>query len=49
MFDGDRRADITVRLPETVRADIDGLDLPVTVARAVVPLQELVTLSENIG
>ncbi|WP_286716647.1 efflux RND transporter permease subunit [Thalassolituus sp. UBA2009] len=51
LFDGDRRADITVRLPETVRADIDGLSyLPVTVAHGqVVPLQELVTLSENIG
>jgi len=51
LFDGDRRADITVRLPETVRTDIDGLNyLPVTVANGqVVPLQELVTLSENIG
>ncbi|APR68457.1 efflux RND transporter permease subunit [Thalassolituus oleivorans] len=51
LFEGDRRADITVRLPETVRADIDGLNyLPVTVANGqVVPLQELVTLSENIG
>ena len=51
LFEGDRRADITVRLPETVRADIDGLNyLPVTVAHGqVVPLQELVTLSENIG
>ena len=51
LFEGDRRADITVRLPETVRADIDGLNyLPVTVAHGqVVPLQELITLSENIG
>lgn len=51
LFEGDRRADITVRLPETVRADIDGLSyLPVIVAHGqVVPLQELVTLSENIG
>jgi len=51
LFEGDRRADITVRLPETVRTDIDGLNyLPVTVANGqVVPLQELVTLSENIG
>ena len=39
-----------MRLPETVRADIDGLGyLPVTVAHGqVVPLQELV-LGENIG
>ncbi len=51
LFDGDRRADITVRLSEIVRADIDGLSyLPVIVAHGqVVPLQELVTLSENIG
>ncbi|MFK4754294.1 efflux RND transporter permease subunit [Oceanobacter antarcticus] len=51
LFEGDRRADITVRLPEKVRTDIDGLSyLPVNVGQGqVVPLQELVTLSENIG
>ncbi|WP_300427047.1 efflux RND transporter permease subunit, partial [uncultured Thalassolituus sp.] len=54
LFEGDRRADIVVRLPESERTDIDGLKhLPVTVGgdedSRVVPLQELVTLSENMG
>jgi cobalt-zinc-cadmium resistance protein CzcA len=54
LFEGDRRADIVVRLPESERTDIDGLGyLPVTVGgdedSRVVPLQELVTLSENMG
>ncbi|HBS41328.1 MAG TPA: CusA/CzcA family heavy metal efflux RND transporter [Oceanospirillales bacterium] len=55
LFEGDRRADIVVRLPESERTDIDGLKyLPVTVGEGddgsrVVPLQELVTLTENMG
>jgi cobalt-zinc-cadmium resistance protein CzcA len=45
-YDGDRRVDIVVRLPESRRTDIDGLIyLPIQLPnRDTVPLQELATL-----
>lgn len=45
-YEGDRRADIVVRLPEVRRTDIDALNyLPIQLANLeTVPLQELATL-----
>lgn len=45
-YQGDRRTDIVVRLPESRRTDIDRLKyLPIQLANnAAVPLQELATL-----
>jgi len=52
MFEGDRRFDIVVRLPETLRTDVDALRrLPVALPAgadgkvAYVPLEEVATLS----
>jgi cobalt-zinc-cadmium resistance protein CzcA len=56
MFEGDRRFDIVVRLPETLRTDLDALRqlpiaLPVTEGNATtyVPLSELATLEFTPG
>ncbi|MBL4575630.1 MAG: CusA/CzcA family heavy metal efflux RND transporter [Opitutaceae bacterium] len=45
-YEGDRRTDIVVRLPETLRTDVDGLaKLPILRAQGdYVPLQELADL-----
>jgi cobalt-zinc-cadmium resistance protein CzcA len=53
IFEGDRRFDVVVRLPESVRTDIDGLgDLPVPLpargagsVRAFIPLREVASIS----
>lgn len=53
IFEGDRRFDVVVRLPESVRTDIDGLgDLPVPLpargagsVRAFIPLREVALIS----
>ena len=47
MYEGDRRSDIVVRLPEKLRADIDGLSiLPISLnGRGYVPLGEVATVS----
>jgi cobalt-zinc-cadmium resistance protein CzcA len=47
LFDGDRRFDIVVRLPETVRTDIDALQrLPVPLPAAPDAPQRFITLGE---
>ena len=53
IFEGDRRFDVVVRLPESVRTDIDGLgNLPVPLpargagsVRAFIPLREVAIIS----
>jgi cobalt-zinc-cadmium resistance protein CzcA len=53
IFEGDRRFDVVVRLPESVRTDIDGLgNLPVPLpargagsVRAFIPLREVAMIS----
>ncbi len=53
VFEGDRRFDVVVRLPESVRTDIDGLgNLPVPLpargagsVRAFIPLREVASIS----
>ena len=53
IFEGDRRFDVVVRLPESVRTDIDGLgDLPVPLpargagsVRTFIPLREVASIS----
>ena len=51
IFDGDRRFPVVVRLPETLRTDLDGLrNLPVPLANGVsVPLGELADISLAAG
>jgi cobalt-zinc-cadmium resistance protein CzcA len=51
MYEGDRRSDIVVRLPEELRADTDGLSvLPVPLdGRGFVPLAEVATVSVASG
>jgi cobalt-zinc-cadmium resistance protein CzcA len=57
VFEGDRRFEIVVRLPETVRADIEALkNLPVPLPRsrahsgaATIPLKEIAVLSFGEG
>ncbi len=51
LYEGDRRSDIVVRLPEHLRTDIDGLsDLPVMLADGLyVPLKEVATLKLVMG
>ena len=56
MFEGDRRFDIVVRLPEAMRADLDALrQLPIPLpgaegsARTYIPLAEVATLNFSPG
>jgi len=51
LYEGDRRSDIVVRLPERLRSNIDGLsDLPVMLANGLyVPLKEVAELKLVIG
>ncbi|MCF6325468.1 MAG: CusA/CzcA family heavy metal efflux RND transporter [Gammaproteobacteria bacterium] len=50
-YEGDRRADIVVRLPEHLRTDVDGLsDLPIMLTDGLyVPLKEVATLKLVMG
>lgn len=46
IYQGDRRFQLVVRLPETLRSDIDNLHyLPITTATGYVPLQEVASLA----
>lgn len=54
VFDGDRRFDVVVRLPETIRTDLDALGrLPISVAgdggTGFVPLSEIATIELSVG
>ena len=52
IFEGDRRFDIIVRLPEQLRADLRALErlpVPLPDGRGYVPLGEVATLEEEIG
>jgi len=51
LYDGDRRSDIVVRLPERLRTDVDGLSsLPIMLAEGgYVPLQEVADLQLEMG
>lgn len=50
-YEGDRRSDIVVRLPESLRSDRDAMgNLPVSIAdNDYVPLRELVTFENSTG
>ncbi|MBM95653.1 MAG: CusA/CzcA family heavy metal efflux RND transporter [Oceanospirillaceae bacterium] len=51
LFEGDRRSDIVVRLPEALRTNLDRLQyLPIALPNGdSVPLKELAALSESLG
>ncbi len=51
LYEGDRRSDIVVRLPEHLRTDVDGLsDLPIMLTDGLyVPLKEVATLKLVMG
>lgn len=51
LYEGDRRADIVVRLDESMRSDVDGLHrLPIHLSNGMsVPLQELATIESVEG
>ncbi len=51
LYEGDRRSDIVVRLPEHLRTDVDGLsDLPIMLTDGLyVPLKEVATLQLVMG
>ncbi len=53
VFEGDRRFDIVVRLPETIRTDLDALGrLPIALpgeAAGFVPLAELAAIEMSVG
>jgi len=54
VFDGDRRFDVVVRLPEAIRTDLDALgQLPIPVAgdggTGFVPLSEIATIELSVG
>ena len=54
IFEGDRRFDVVVRLPEAIRTDLDALKrLPIPIAAetgpAFVPLAEVATIELSIG
>lgn len=50
-YEGDRRSDVVVRLPETIRANMDALvHLPIPISsQAYLPLGELVTIEQGVG
>ena len=50
-YEGDKRSDIVVRLPENLRTDIDAMaSMPIMLAKgSYVPLGELVTFEKTIG
>ncbi len=50
-YEGDKRSDIVVRLPESLRTNVDAMaSLPITLAKgSYVPLGELVTFEKSIG
>ena len=52
MFQGDRRFDMVVRLPEALRNDVDALQrlpIPISMEPGYIPLSEVSTLETKIG
>lgn len=51
LYEGDRRSDIVVRLPERLRTDVDGLsELPIMLSDGnYIPLKEVATLQLEMG
>ncbi|CAM5224682.1 cation transporter [Alishewanella longhuensis] len=49
IYEGDRRFQLVVRLPEAIRTDIDNLNyLPIPTATGYVPLHEVASLSDAV-